>query len=80
MHARSLKYLQQLYDVRGLVEHLLELVKDDIVAVGAARVGPHGAQGQMEPLAAGVPLDGDRAAFGGTVAQHQFTVVIQPHL
>jgi len=50
------------------------------MAVGAARVGPHGSQGKVETLAAGVPLDGDRASFGGAVAYHQFTVIIQPHL
>ena len=50
------------------------------MAVGAARVGPHGAEGQVEALTAGVPLDGDGAAFGGAVAQHQLTVIIQPHL
>lgn len=49
------------------------------MAVRAARVGPHSAQGKVETLAAGVPLDGDRAALGGAIAQHQLTVVIQPH-
>lgn len=73
-------YLQQLHHVGALVEHLLQLVEDDVVAVGAAGVGPHGAQSQVEALAAGVPLDGDGAAFGGAVAQHQLTVVVQPHL
>lgn len=55
-------------------------MEDDVVAVGAARVRPHGAQGKMETLAAGVPLDGDRAALGCAIAQHQLTVIIQPHL
>lgn len=73
-------YLQQLQHVRVLVEHLLQLVEDDVVAVGAARVGPHGAQGEVEALRVGVPLDGDGAAFGGAVAQHQLAVVIQPDL
>lgn len=50
------------------------------MAVGAAGVGTHSAQGEVETLAAGVPLDGDRAAFGGAVTQHQLTVVVQPHL
>lgn len=50
------------------------------MAVGAARVRPHSSQGEVETLSAGVPLDGDRAALGGAVAQHQLTVVIQPHL
>lgn len=45
-------------------------MEDDIVAVGAARVGSHSAQGKVETLAAGVPLDGDRAALGGAVAQN----------
>lgn len=40
------------------------------MAVGAARVGPHGAKGKVETLAVGVPLDGDGTAFGGAVAQH----------
>lgn len=62
------------------VEHLLKLMEDDIMAVGAARVRPHSSQGEVETLSAGVPLDGDRAALGGAVAQHQLTVVIQPHL
>lgn len=73
-------YLQKLHHVRTLVEHLLELMEDDIVAVGAARVRPHGAQGEVEALAVGVPLDGDGAALGGAVTQHQLTVVVQPHL
>lgn len=51
-------------------------MEDDIVAVGTARVWAHCAQGKVETLAAGVPLDGDRTAFGGTVAQHQLTVVV----
>ncbi len=55
-------------------------MEDDIMAVGAARVRPHSAQGEVETLAAGVPLDGDRTAFGGAVAQYQLTVVIKPHL
>lgn len=50
------------------------------MAVGAARVRPHSAQGKVETVAVGVPLDGDRTALGGAVAQHQLTVVIQPHL
>lgn len=50
------------------------------MAIGAAGVWPHGAQSEVEAVAVGVPLDGDRAAFGGAVAQHQLTVVIQPHL
>lgn len=73
-------YLQQLHHIWALVEHLLQLMEDDIVAVGAARVGSHSSQGEVEAVAAGVPLDGDRAALGGAVAQHQLTVVIQPHL
>lgn len=73
-------YLQQLHHVWTLVEHLLQLMEDDIVAVGAAGVGPHGAQGEVETLAVGVPLDGDGAALGGAVTQHQLTVVVQPHL
>lgn len=55
-------------------------MEDDIVAVGAARVGAHSAKGEVETLAVGVPLDRHRAALGGTVAQHQLTVVVQPHL
>lgn len=55
-------------------------MEDDIVAVGAARVGPHSAQGEVETLAVGVPLDGDGAALCGAVTQHQLTVVVQPHL
>lgn len=55
-------------------------MKDDVVAVGAARVRPHGAQGKMETLGARVPLDGDRAALSCAIAQHQLTVIIQPHL
>lgn len=50
------------------------------MAVGAARVRPYSAQCKVEALAAGVPLDGDRAALGGAIAQYQLTVVIQPHL
>jgi len=50
------------------------------VAVGAAGVGPHRAQGQVEALAAGVPLHGDRAALGDAVAQHQLAIVVQPDL
>lgn len=73
-------YLQQLHHIRVLVKHLLELVKDDIVAVGAARVRAHSTKGKVETLVAGVPLDGDRAALGNAVTQHQLTVVIQPHL
>lgn len=55
-------------------------MEDDVVAIGAARVWPHGAQSEVKALAVGIPLDGDRAAFGGTVAQNHLTVVIQPHL
>lgn len=55
-------------------------MEDDIMAVGAAGVGSHSSQGKVETLSAGVPLDGDRAALGGAIAQHQLTVVIQPHL
>lgn len=73
-------YLQQLHHVGTLVEHLLQLMEDDVVAVGASGVGPHGAQGQVETLGVGVPLDGDGAALGGAIAQHQLTVVVQPHL
>lgn len=69
-------YLQQLHHIWTLVEQLLELVEDDIVAVGTARVWSHCAQGKVETLAARVPLDGDRTAFGGTIAQHQFTVIV----
>ena len=50
------------------------------MAVGAARVRPHSAQGKVKALAAGVPLDGDGAALGGAVAQHQLAVVVEPHL
>lgn len=50
------------------------------MAVRAARVRAHSAQGKVETLVAGVPLDGDRAALGNAVAQHQLTVVIEPHL
>ena len=52
-------YLQQLNHIGGLVEHLLELMQDDVVAVAAARVGSYRPQGEVKPLAAGVPLDGN---------------------
>lgn len=76
----NLAYLQELQDIGTLVEHLLQLVEDDVVAVGAARVGPHGAQCEVETLAGRVPLDGDGAALGAAVAQHQLAVVVEPHL
>lgn len=72
----AVRYLQQLHHIWILVEHLLELVEDDVVAVGAAGVWSHRAQGQVETLAARVPLDGDRTAFGGAVAQHQLAVIV----
>lgn len=50
------------------------------MAVGAARIRSHSTQGKVETLTDGVPLDCDRAALGGAVAQHQLTVIIQPHL
>lgn len=50
------------------------------MAVGAARVGAHSAQGKVETLVAGVPLDGDRAALGNAITQHHLTVVVEPHL
>lgn len=34
----------------------------------------------MEALAGRVPLDGDGAALGAAVAQHQLAVVVEPHL
>lgn len=34
----------------------------------------------METVVARVPLDGDRAALGRAVAEHQLTVVVEPHL
>ena len=40
-----------------LVEPLLQLVEDDVVAVTAARVGSYGAQRDVEPASARVPLD-----------------------
>lgn len=50
-------YLQELHHVGHLIEHLLQLVQDDVVAVAAARVGPDGAQGEVETVGARVPLD-----------------------
>lgn len=73
-------YLQKLHHIRTLVEHLLQLMEDDVVAVGTARVRSHGAEGEMEALAVGVPLNGDGAALGGAVAQYKLTVIIQPDL
>lgn len=73
-------YLQQLQHIGVLVEHLLQLVQNYVVTIGATRVGPHSPQGEVEPLAAGVPLDGDRAALCGPVAQYQFAVIVQSHL
>lgn len=45
-------------------------MEDDIVAVGAARVGSYSAQGKVKTMAVGVPLNGDRTTLGGTIAQH----------
>lgn len=77
--ACSYVYLQQLNDIGVLVEHFLQLVKDDVVAVWAAWVGPHSAKGQVKALTVGIPLNGDGAAFCGTVAQNQFAKVVQPN-
>lgn len=49
--------LQQLHHTGGLVKHLLELVKDDVVAVTAAGVRSDRAQGKVEALGYRVPLD-----------------------
>lgn len=51
-------HLQELDHSGGLVEHLLQLMEDDVMAVAAARVGPHRAQGEVASMAARGPLDG----------------------